>query len=829
MISKAKILPISLFSISILILTASKVLSQTYDEHLRLWYDKPAAIWDEALPIGNGRLGAMVFGTPAMERLQLNEETLWAGSPNSNAHEKAREALPEVRELIFEGKYLEAQTLATEQIMSQTNHGMPYQTFGDLFISFPDHSEYESYYRELDIENAVASVKYQVDGVNYEREMISSFEDQVILVKLTSDQPGKITCNVQLNSPHDNADPYTENRQIVLSGVSSAHEGQPGRVKFQGRVQAKNKGGTVQAKDGVISIKEADEVLLFVSLATNFNNYQDISGDENARSAQHLKRAWDKDYEVMKTAHIRHFRQFMDRVSLDLGVNGAVELPTDQRVKGFAESFDPHLAAMYFQFGRYLLICSSQPEGQPANLQGIWNDRLFPSWDSKYTVNINAEMNYWPAEVTNLSEMHEPFLQLIREVSETGKETARKMYDADGWVLHHNTDIWRITGPVDKAPSGMWPAAGAWLCQHLWERYLHTGSREFLKEAYPIMKSAAAFFMDFMIEEPENKWLVVTPSNSPENVHAGSGRKATTAAGVTIDNQLVFDLFSNLIRASRILDIDHDFAETLAHTRERLAPMQIGRLGQLQEWMHDWDDPEDKHRHVSHLYGVAPSNQISPIRTPELFDAARTSLLFRGDPSTGWSMGWKVNLWARFLDGDHAYKLLTDQLTLVTPEKRGGGTYPNLLDAHPPFQIDGNFGCTAGIAEMLVQSHDGAVHILPALPSVWKEGTVKGLVTRGAFEIVEMSWKDNRIDKLVIRSKIGGNLRLRTATRLRAEKGFRMNRGKGPNPNHLFDLPQIKDPLISPEAQLNEVTLPEFLEYDIETREGEIYTFYGRK
>jgi len=809
------------------IISVSFSFGQELDKHLRLWYDRPAAIWNEALPLGNGRLGAMVFGAPGMERLQLNEETIWAGSPNNNAHD-AKEAVEKARKLIFEGKYLEAQTLATEKIMSQTNHGMPYQTFGDLFISFNGHDRYENYYRDLDIENATASVSYEVDGVKYKREVLSAFEDQVILVRLTADQPGMITCNIQLNSPHDNADPYTEGDQIILSGESGSHEGQRGRVKFTGRVKAKVDGGSSVAKDGIISINGANEVLVYVSIATNFKNYKELTEDELEKSQTYLDDAFNKDFSTIKSAHVDYFKNYMDRVSLDLGVNEAVKLPTGQRVQEFANSFDPHLAALYFQFGRYLLISSSQPGGQPANLQGIWNDKLFPSWDSKYTVNINAEMNYWPAEVTNLTEMHEPFLQLVREVSESGKETADLMYGARGWVLHHNTDIWRITGPVDRAPSGMWPSAGAWLCQHLWERYLYTGDENFLREAFPVMKSAAEFFLDFMIEEPENNWLVVSPSNSPENTHAGSGGKATTAAGVTIDNQLVFDLFSNLIRATSILGEDAAFAEKLAQTRDRLAPMQVGRFGQLQEWMHDWDDPKDQHRHVSHLYGLMPSNQISPFRTPELFDAARTSLIHRGDPSTGWSMGWKVNLWARFLDGDHAYKLLTDQLTLVTPGKRGGGTYPNLLDAHPPFQIDGNFGCTAGIAEMLMQSHDGAVHILPALPAVWKEGAIKGLVARGAFEIVELTWANNQIEKLVVKSRIGGNLRLRSESTLRAERNVNIKRAKGKNQNPLFPINEIKRPIISPEANLHSVELPRFHEYDIATEAGKTYTFYKR-
>jgi alpha-L-fucosidase 2 len=790
----------------------------------KLWYDKPAAVWTEALPLGNGRLGAMVFGTPGVEQIQLNEETIWAGRPNNNANPDALEYIPKVRELVFAGKYLEAQNLATEKVMAKTNSGMPYQTFGDLRISFPGHTRYTDYYRELSLDSARTVVRYKVDGVTYRRETITSFTSQVVMVRLTADKPGMITCNALLTTPHQDPVIASDGNCVTLSGVSSWHEGLKGKVLFQGRLTATTQGGKVSCQDGTLSVEGADEAVLYVSIATNFNNYKNIDGNEVERSKNFLDKALKRSYADDVKAHVAYYRQFMDRSSLDLGDDQFAHVTTDMRVERFKDTNDAFLVATYFKFGRYLLICSSQPGGQPANLQGIWNDKLFPSWDSKYTCNINLEMNYWPSEVTNLSELNEPLFKLIEEVSETGRETAKTMYGADGWVLHHNTDIWRITGALDKAPSGMWPSGGAWLCRHLWERYLYTGDVAFLRSAYPIMKEAGVFFDQTMVKEPVHGWLVVCPSNSPENVHAGSEGKATTAAGCTMDNQLVFDLWSAIITSARVLGVDAAFAAHLEQRIAQLPPMQVGRWGQLQEWMFDWDDPNDVHRHISHLYGLFPSNQISPYRTPALFDAARTSLIHRGDPSTGWSMGWKVCLWARLLDGDHAYKLITDQLTLVRNEKKKGGTYPNLFDAHPPFQIDGNFGCTAGIAEMLMQSYDGFIYLLPALPSLWKEGEVKGLMARGGFEL-NLKWKNGKVERLTIKSHAGGNCRLRSLHPLSA-KGLK--KAKGKNPNALYEVPVIAQPLVNESAKLNKVELKPTYLYDLPTRAGKEYVVIGK-
>ena len=782
----------------------------SYAGNLKLWYNKPASEWTEALPLGNSRLGVMVYGGTEVEELQLNEETFWAGSPYRNDNPDALKALPEVRKLIFFFLYSEAQDLVNKNFLTPRN-GMPYQTIGSLMINFQNHKNVTDYYRELDIEKAVASVSYKIDGVTYKRELFSSIADNVVIMRISCSEPGKLSFGVSFNCPLEHK-VSIKNKCLYLKAKANDHEGVPGKLFDETLVKAVNDGGKVSFTDNTLKVDNADSVTLYISSATNFVNYKDISGNAYKKAVGYMNAAVKKDYSQAKEEHIRRYSEMFSRLNLEISSDDYSNEPTDQRIKKFNDRNDAGLAVLMFQYGRYLLISSSLPGGQPANLQGIWNKDEVAPWDSKYTVNINLQMNYWPAEVTNLSECHEPLFKMLEELSETGKETARVMYGCNGWVLHHNTDLWRSTGVVDGAFWGMWPNGGAWLCQHLWQHYLYTGDMAFLEKYYDVMKGSADFFMDFLVKHPVYGWMVSCPSNSPEHGPNGeNSNSASTVAGCTMDNQIVFEILCNTRDASKLLNKDTQYIDRLQGMIDMLAPMQIGKYNQLQEWLEDVDNPNDKHRHISHAFGLYPGNQISPYKNPQLFQAVKNTLLQRGDEATGWSIGWKINLWARMQDGNHAYKIIRNLFE--------GRTYPNLFDAHPPFQIDGNFGYTAGVAEMLVQSYDEALHLLPALPDQWRSGKVAGLKARGGFT-VDMEWRGGELLSAKIKSEKGGNLRIRSFIPL---KGKGLVKAEGKNENPYYCNAEIKEPLVSKEIVAEYPVLFKVYEYDLETEAGSEY------
>ncbi|MGZ3939218.1 MAG: glycosyl hydrolase family 95 catalytic domain-containing protein [Flavisolibacter sp.] len=886
-------------------------------QDLKLWYNKPSAKWTDALPIGNGRLGAMIFGGVDTDRIQFNEETLWTGEPRDYNRKGAYKYLPQLRQLLFEGKQKEAEQLAEEQFMGlqsgagnkeawfkkvrgqnnliyasakfddskwkdmqvpsydgweavgfqgldgavwlRTGFDLPanwkgedlvldlnrirdqdftyvngkligsmdntdqrkytipkdvlvsgkniiavqvlnyfdkggiagykdtsryigvypkgkenekislvknwkyfiqddeppatqhyqadYQPFGDVWLNFTKPGLVSNYKRELDISNAVARTSYTVDGVDYSREYFASQPDQVIAIHLTASKVGSINLDCLLNSPHK----YSFTQKADDKTLQLSVKVKNGALKGESYLRVQTKNGKSVIQGNKLIVTGADEVTLYLTAATNYKNYKDVTGNPVSICKNAIANTNVKSYDQIKSASIKEYQKYSNTLSVDFGNSENEKLPTDERIDKFASSSDPSLLALYMQYGRYLLIASSRPGTRPANLQGIWNDLLTPPWGSKYTTNINVEMNYWPSELLNLSPLQEPLFKMIDELAQSGKETAREYYDAPGWVLHHNTDLWRGTAPINASNHGIWVGGSGWLSHHFWEHYLFTQDKAFLKNrAYPIMKQSALFYNSYLVRDPKTGWLISGPSNSPE--HGG------LVMGPSMDHEIIRSLFRAVIKAGEILNVDKSLRDTLQRKLSLIAPNQIGRYGQLQEWLQDVDDTSDKHRHVSHLWAAYPGNEINWDETADFMKAARQSLIYRGDAATGWSLAWKINLWARFKDGDHTYKLL--QMLLSPAEKFGEGSYHNLFDAHPPFQIDGNFGGAAGIGEMLVQSHTKYIDLLPALPSALPGGEIKGICARGGFQL-NLKWKDGNLQLIDVISLAGNDCLLR--------------------------------------------------------------------
>src|SRR4051812_9039947 len=822
------------------------------DPYLKLYYNQPAGAWEEALPLGNGKMGAMVFGDVENERIQLNDNTLWSGRPNPGNNPDGPKYLPRVREQVFLGNYDSASTLWRKM---QGPYSARYLPLGDVYLRIGNSPAVTTYNRQLDLNTAISNTNYAC-GDLFSREAFISHADNVMVIRITSNKKGAIRFTASLSSKLKYRISAVSNDYLVLKGKAPKYvanrESEATQIEyddwngegmnFEIHLQIKVEGGSVKKTGDSLQVDLADAVTIFITEATSFNGFNKSPGlegkDPSVEASANMQKAIKKTYSQLKAAHVADYQSLFNRVELDLGKNkNVVNQPTDERLKSFSKQSDPQLVVLYYQFGRYLMISSSRPGSRPTNLQGIWNELVQPPWGSNYTTNINTEMNYWLAENTNLSECHQPLFNFLKELAVNGALTAKINYGInEGWVAHHNSDLWAKTSPpggYDSDPRSSprwscWPMAGAWLSTHLWENYLFTGDKNFLREeAYPLMKSAAQFLLQWLVKDPNTGYLVTNPSTSPENTIKIKRKEYQLSMASTMDMSIIRELFTALIRSSEVLGVDGEFRNQLIQAKEKLYPFHIGQYGQLQEWFQDWDDPSDKHRHISHLFGLYPGSQITFEETPQLAAAAKQSLIQRGDVSTGWSMAWKINWWARLHDGEHAFKILSAAFNYIDPkEKRetmgGGGTYPNLFDAHPPFQIDGNFGATAGITEMLLQSHDGAITLLPALPAAWRSGSVKGIKARGNFT-VEFQWANGQLEKGRIYSGSGGNCRLRTSREVRVVEAVSFV-AKGKNANQL-NIAYGQPPYERNEAaQLVDLNVSKTYTIDFNTEKGKWYT-----